>query len=95
LIESAPVGGSTKDLHLMSGSGPTEAARSRVLLTLLAIGVAAVSTAAAPAHAQQAVIIVRHGEKAEAPKDNPRSAPQVRPGLRRCSRRCGMAALPL
>src|SRR5215204_7230397 len=61
----------TKDLHLMSGSVPTESARSRVSLTLLAIGVAAVSTAAAPAHAQQAVVIVRHGEKAEAPKDNP------------------------
>ena len=65
----------TKDLHLMSGSGTTESARSRVLLTLLAISVAAVPTAAAPAHAQQAVIIVRHGEKAEAPKDNPPLSP--------------------
>jgi broad specificity phosphatase PhoE len=46
-----------------------------VSLTLLIIGVAAVSIAAAPAHAQQAVIIVRHGEKAETPKDNPPLSP--------------------
>ena len=60
---------------MIRASGPAESARSLVSFTLLIIGVAAVSIAAAPAHAQQAVIIVRHGEKAETPKDNPPLSP--------------------